>query len=246
MYAWKCWRDSRLRFVAYLTLVVALPINPTLSPAFRLTDKGWTLLRDSSPVFTNALVESALHAFAGFGLVLFALAGIAMGASGVGDEYKPGSLEYLLTRPRQRRHFVWVGWLVGVIEMLAMTSVSAAVIFSLVFYLSRGTALWRLVALVPLMLVMALVFFGLAYLGTVITREGKNGLAFAVLATLAYLIVSFLLQREWGIELPSFIGLLRPVVDGGKPFAFGLLAFWTAFALACPLAAQWIFERRDI
>ena len=119
-------------------------------------------------------------------------------------------------------------------------------VFSLVFYLSRGMAFWKLAALAPLMLLFTMVFFGLTYLGTVLMRDGKNGLALAVFTVLVYEIASFLLERRWGIELPSFIGLLRPVVQGDKPFAFGLLAFWTALALACPLVAQWVFERRDV
>jgi hypothetical protein len=77
-------------------------------------------------------------------------------------------------------------------------------------------------------------------------RDGKNGLALAVLATLIYETASFILARRWSIELPSVIGMLRPVVEGGKPFAFGLLVFWTTLALACPLVAQRVFERRDI
>jgi len=247
MYAWKCWRDSRLRFIAYLTVVVALPINVVLTPALRYQgEAGWALLRDSSSIFAKEITHSAFAGFAGLGLLLIALASMAMGASGVGDEFKHGSLEFLLTRPRRRKHFIWVAWGIGALQMMAMIALSAVVVFSLVYYLTRGMALWRLFGMAGVLLVAALVCLGLSYFGTVWIRDARNGLAIAVVAALAYAIVSALLETKWRIQLPSFIDLLRSVADRDRPFKFELLAGWIAFALACPLLAQWVFDRRDV
>ena len=248
MYLWKCWRDTRRNFFLFLIALVALALLMTFGNIRNYGDRanGWSLVDSGAPaVARDAWTKTEKE----LGLLVGALAvivGLVLGASGVGAEFGIGTLPFLVTLPRRRRYFVWVNWLTGAAQLLALFVVSVGVAFWSLLFVTGSVGSWRLLAIIPLTFTIALATYGLAYLMTVLTRSSQNGLVSAIVLGIGCNASAGVVSHLWKINLPSLAGLLRFYKMGGESFPLGAMVEFLLIAMAFPFAAQLLFEHAEV
>jgi len=247
MYFRICWLDKRYRLAAYLTLVTAITVLATLPAGLEFHEGRWVLMKittyEQVLQIWQAGTDHTLKA------MLFLLLFIAadLGALGLGDDSTRRSLDFLLTRPRSRSHFVWTAWLAGVTELVPLLVLpvltSLAVLFSLTHSLLPREILRMSVPLFAIAAAMYTLVFALA----AITQSPRNG----------YELAAFVIVLYWGVHYTQDIWWLS---DYYKPYVFRAfdwyltphqlfpganLVFVVAATLALPLLAERSFRRRE-
>ena len=186
--------------------------------------------------------------FVNIGGVLTVLSGIMLGASGVGEEFKQGSLEFLLMQPRNRNYFVWMGWGMGLGELLAMISLATAVALAALIYVTlSGVLALRFMAAIPLFFAVAAVSYAITYLMTIATRSARNGIMGTIVVFMVYSGVYFVMKYFFRIEMPSLLDGLNGWFEHPSA-AFVLLRTggWTIVAAILGLAAHFTFKYADL
>ena len=266
MHLWKCWRDTRSLFLIILSAVLVVGACD-LCVAF--DPFGWIAAQPSDVQVRWQMTAQAL-----LGTMLLALpfAGLVLGALGVGAEFERGTADFLLTRPRSRRHLLWTSWALGAAQIALLVLVSNLFrlapigsgrqgVGSLGDFL-RPPTVHRSVTLphrypvgsledflgpVLVLCTMALVFYSLTYLMTTLARNGRNGTALALAVMVAYGSLFATLLKWYDIRIPFFpadlIQLAFPAIDSSS---LAIVAGWLAVCLALTLVAQFSFERAEI
>jgi len=242
MYAWKWWRENRSRAIAYLIVVAALAVFlPWMNP------KGFP--NAAGRARELGAEEMWRFALAGFGSLVCIFAGLSLGATGVGDEFAQGTLDFLLTKPRSRKYFVWAGWLAGAGTLLMMAAL--AVLLSLVnlAFVTKSLPNWKLLAIIIPLFVLSVVAYSLTYFMTALTKSARSGLSFG----LGLIVIAELLPvagyAEWQIDLPSLFSVLetsRWATGQGAHFPLAATIGWSLVALAFPFATQFLFQRVEV
>lgn len=172
---------------------------------------------------------------------LFACAQIAAARHEEADE----RLEMLLSQPVSRR-----GWLGGRLILAACGAVILSVAAGLLTWagaVSQGVSisLPRMLEAGANCLPVALLFLGVAALAYAIVPRASTGIAYGLVAVtfLWQLTGSLLGAPKWLVDLTPFahVGLVPT-----QPFRTGAAAVMLAGAVACALAAMWVFRRRDL
>ena len=247
MYVWKCWRDSRSNFIVR---VIALPALCVFL-IYMNVKFGSGAIRGGPPAAVTHAWSSVTSIVLGGVASLFTLLwGLVMGASGLGEEFKERTADFLLVRPRRRSYWVWTGWSVGVLELSVMVFLAVATTFGTLIYLTGHVQTWwPLATAVPLALGGA-VAYGLTYFMTLVARNGREGLSYGF----GILFVDVLLPAA-AIYYPNLhppsvlefmLGSCKWVAGATRAFPVGSLVLWTAIALALPFAAQLLLERAEV
>jgi hypothetical protein len=171
--------------------------------------------------------------------------GLFLGALGVGTEFEKGTAEFLLTRPRTRRYFLWTSWGLGAAQTLVLVLVGCLFRFArlgLRPLKGPGDLFRLLVALFTL----ALFFYTLTYLMTTLARNSRNGTALALLAFAGYEGLYAWLRFWYEIKIPFFLNLLSGAVRPDTDFSFTPVAGWLAVCLVLMLMAQYRFDRAEV
>jgi len=228
MYFWKCWRDTRSFFIAFLIIAAAV------IPVTALVCTGTGLMRD----FGRDAASST------FGLLMTVIT-LGLGAIDAVHEFADKAVHFLFTKPRSRAYFVWVGWVVGCIEVLAIAVVNLlAGGVTLAFY-SRGpfwSALFGALKgfdVVGISIYGAFVY-GQTYSLTAVLRNGLRGLGASLGATTGLWAFAAALWARWRVHLPippDRIGSLPMAVSDGV---------WILVALLFVFGAQLHVERAEI
>jgi hypothetical protein len=254
MYAWKCWRDTRRVVLIYLALLL-VGGTAFLSAMFFAMRTQPVVADSPEKLWTMGVGLPAI-----LGYLCAVVMAFVIGSHNVGADIGKGRGDFLLTRPRTRRYFVWTGWTVGLAEVLLLTVVSAAVAFVLftivigpvwrrlpspMHMVVEGHALEVPAMFVPVGLV-AVVLYGLTYFMTIVFRSGQRGVLVSLSIILVYLFVSAVLRKAVGISLPTiaiFAG------DGQQMLPLRALAVpiigWLLVGLAFPIASQFALERYE-
>jgi ABC-type transport system involved in multi-copper enzyme maturation permease subunit len=227
MYFWKCWRDTRSFFIAFLIIAAAA------IPVTALVCTGTGLMRD----FGAEAVRST------FGLLITVIA-LGLGAIGAVHEFADGAVHFLFTKPRSRAYFVWAGWVVGCFEVLAIAIVNlSAGGITLAFY--RGPVWSGLPSALKGFNIIDVVLYGLVYYGltyslTAVIRNGLKGLGASMAVMTGFWNLVIVLHRLWNISIPvpaDRIGNLPMAISNG---------IWIAVALLFVVGAQTAVERAEI
>jgi ABC-type transport system involved in multi-copper enzyme maturation permease subunit len=249
MYPWKCWRDTRRLFMTFLLALMIFPSLFTVSfhaSHARAGTATGTIVRGESPERIQSAAESSWNSLVGFGLFFIVLAATSLGSNGVGDDFRQGTLEFLLTRPRSRAYFVWCSWGVGIAELVALLAGAVAVRYILLLYVTGTPWTWRLAGAVPLLWCVGSFSYGLTYLATMIARNGRIGISCGLLAIVGYAFVSVFVRYVWKIELPSpASGIGEWFSHPTGWFLVGKVLVWTLVAILFPLASQILLERAE-
>jgi len=241
MYFWKCWRDSRTRFIFFLSVATVCCVLFTIMAAdFHRGGPASGALHLWSDV-----AEGVLGMFCSI-IALFAALSLAV--QSIGQEFKEQTLGFLLTRPRRRRYWIWRCWFTGVCELFGVILLAVAATFMALSFLSGYVYTWRLLATILPLFVGASAVYGLTYFLTVLARSGEQGVSYGM----GILVLDLFLPvaaHYWHVHLSS-VGsfILAGCVWAARPklaFPLGQLAIYAAVALAFPLAAQLVLERAE-
>jgi len=265
-YLWKCWRDTRSTFLIILSAVLvvgAFGVYVAFDPF------GWIAAK---PVDLQVQWQIAPQALLGTMLLSLPFAGMVLGALGVGTEFERGTADFLLTRPRSRRHLLWTSWALGAAQMALLVLVSNLFRLapvgpgrfgegSLRNFL-RPPTVHRSVTLshrypvgsfedflgpVLVLCTMALVFYSLTYLMTTLARSGRNGTGLALGVMIAYGSVFATLRNWYDIRIPFFpVDLIQLAFPAFDSASMAIVAGWLAVCVALTLVAQLSFERAEI
>jgi len=259
MYVWKCWRDSRSRFIFFLIVVLAVYVPYTILAA---RPGGPTDFLRGGPIsgvahlwsWVPTLLFQTLTPF----IALFAA--LVLAPSSVGQEYQEQTLGFLFTRPRSRRYLNWTCWSVGACEILGLVAAAVLGTFAALICVSRYLYSWRLLGAVLPLFVGAVAVYSLTYFLTVFARSGEKGLSYAV----GIVVVSFflplleprfnsLLSHVWHGHVFHLSSVLSVMWTGcewaiipSQAFPLAWLVFYALLAAAFPAIAQWVVERREV
>jgi len=251
MYVWKCWRDSRTRFIFFLIVVLGVCVPFTIYAA---RPGGATdFVRGGS-------VSGVLHLWSWvttvvlklLGSLLAVFAALMLAPSSIGEEYREQTLGFLLTRPRRRRYLAWTCWSVGACELLGLISAAVVGTFAALTYVSRYVYTWRLLAATAPLFVGAVAMYSMTYFLTVLTRSGEKGISYGVgiLVLSSFLPLLGHFRHIPAVLLSSALGLMSAgcewVTNPIQAFPTDKLVLYVVLALAFPAIAQLVLERREV
>jgi len=247
MYFWKCWRDSRGRFVINLMLVSALCALVIILEAKFGGPVSYQTGNAASGV-KNMWATVGRMLLGGLLSLVFLFGALTFGAASIGEEFKEPTLGFLFTRPRPRRFWVWTCWLVGAGELFVITFLGVVGIFGGLIYLSGYVYTWRLLTAVVPLLVGALAVYTMTFLLTAVARSSEKGIS----CGLGILMIDLLLPVAayfWHRQLTSIWDFMRAgcAWAAGSPRAFPgweLIAY-AALSLAFLFGAQIVLERAE-
>jgi ABC-type transport system involved in multi-copper enzyme maturation permease subunit len=248
MYFWKCWRESRIQFVVGAVVLVALCSFLTVAVA---RFGGPNSMRGGvHPPVAQAWSTAVEIVLGGWASFLSLVWGLVLGSTGLGKEFDDLTVDFLFTRPRRRRHWVWVGWQVGVADLSVMAFAAVGTTCGILAYLTGHVHTWRPFAAILPLAIGGTVAYGLSYFTTVVTRSGRQGLSYGIGILLIALLLPRAISYYWEIRMPSVLDFMMTAckwaAGTAKDFPFGGLVFWIVVALLFPVAAQAALERVEV
>lgn len=242
MYFWKCWRETRIGF--YVFLIIAVTLAAFL---WKFTD----FVASGTPpnqIFALAWV-TLLFAFG----ALLSLAGMSFGATGIGEEFAHKTAEFLLTKPRSIRYFVWTGWVANAIQFLALAGAMILVGASILSWRYHASVTGRLLLAFLPGLILTFLIFGMTYLLSVLQKNGRSGFQSSLGVVILFPIICFTLEHYWQIHLPSPADMFpigmrwmsHPEFASTLPPVWSMVG-WSLAALAFPFVAQLVLERTEV
>lgn len=247
MYLWKCWRDTRSTFLIVVGAIVACA---AFGLFVQYDPAGWIAAKAEWP---RTLWRSTAQAMMLTMIGAMPIVGFVLGAMGVGTEFEKRSADFLLTRPRSRRHLLWTSWGVGAAQMIVLVTLSVTVNW-IARYQYPGGPLRTVRGLLGMWLV-ALTIYSVTYLMTTLARNSRSGVGLAVLVFCAYTGLYTWLKLWYNLEIPFVFQLTFSSgrgafeVEEASVFlnAANVAMFgWTAVCVALTFAAQYVFERQEV
>lgn len=254
MYLWKCWHDSRNRLALYSFACFAVGVVVGLD--------GVTWVRFSN--YWDAIRRSPLRPMDNFdwlwvgetfGLLDYmkiaaVWAGLSLGATSVGREYRSGTMPFLLTRPSSRRRFVWTDWGLGVAGILLILSMFLVGAIPILVYTTKSF-FWMPAALLLVMFVAAGLLYSLTHLATTVTGSSMKGLSLSAAIILFYVLFPTALDEWWHIKsllkIQEWTFQIFDWMEGTYiHFHWGIMGMWAAVAVTLPLLSQLWLKRREV
>jgi hypothetical protein len=181
--------------------------------------------------------------------LIILLAALTLAVASIGEEYKEKTLDFLLTRPRRRRYWVWTCWSVGAGEILGLVVAGVVGTFGALCYESGYVYSWRLLATTLPLFAGAVAVYSLTYLLTVLARNGEQGLSYG----LGILFIDLLLPvagYNWHFHLPSVMSFMMAGCEWATSptlvFPLVKLIIYAVVALAGGRVAQLVLERAEV
>ena len=235
MYLWKCWRDTRSAFLGIVAGLLAVGI---FGAYVQFDPFGWIAAKPESSRLLWHVVSDALGASL---RELIPIAGFILGAMGVGVEFERGTADFLLTRPRSRRAFLWTSWCAGAAQILTLVPLALAIT-----WLTRPdfpAARPGLFSRVPLAMgTVALLIYSLTYLMTTLARNSRNGIGLSVAAITGYTFLHMWLILWRGITVP----IIWELPEHPDRLDAGVWFGWLAVCLTLMVVTQFRFERAEV
>ena len=251
MYAWKCWRESRARFIFLLIMSTATALLFTLQPGLEVRN-GWWYFDRSEYTRDPATVVHLVSLMVLTGLLTSGfLSAVFLGATASGSEIEPGTIEYLWTRPRTRTSLTWIHWGVCVAEMVLVAVVPTYLAAAILGTLTRNWNLSLLLVAPWMIVIVGLPMLGLTTLMTTLRRSASGGLIYTAAVVSVYVIVRQLVTVPMHLNLPPlFAGPVIWLMHNNQPypglFPWGSLGRAVFLAAAFPLAAQYFLKRAEV
>src|SRR6267154_3527288 len=251
MYAWKCWRESRARFIFLLIMFTVTTLLFTLQPGLEVQNGWWHFDRSEyirNPWQVAEVVFSMIFSVlwcSGF------LSAVFLGATASGSEIEPGTIEYLWTRPRTRTSLTWTHWSVCLAEMVIVAVVPTYLAAAILGTLTRTWNLPLLMIAPWMMVIVGLPMLGLTMLMTALRRSAKGGLIYTAGIVSVYLIFRQLITVPLHLNLPPLFAGPVTWLMNNKPFVppsafpWGSLVRAVLLAAAFPWAAQYLLKRTE-
>jgi hypothetical protein len=230
MYFWKCWRDTRGFFLAFL-MIAAL-----VMPVAAVVCVGTGLLRDFG-----------IEAFRSTFLIITVAVALSLGAICASQEFAEKTAHFLFTKPRPRAYFVWTSWGVGCAELLAIALVNLLAGWATLSHYGVNPFHFRSVIggsvtaqLVGGATVQSLYVYSLTYSLTAVLRNGLRGLGASMAVVFGLPFFAIAIRWRWKINIP-----IPPLpIEDLSLMASSLV--WILVALLFVLATQLVVERTEI
>jgi ABC-type transport system involved in multi-copper enzyme maturation permease subunit len=236
MYLWKTWHDSRSRVVVYILAALSIGL---LSGLEVVTWANWhtlwltreRLIQRNNWDFYGHLTFDLLRVVIYYGLLAALLAGLSLGASGVGREYGAGTMHFVLTRPRARQNLVFIDWMTG---LTAMVVVVGAIAYGVLpfLWLAHAQGPGNILIGLPSLWALGAAIFGLASFTTLVAGSAPKGLILSVAGVLAYFFLPTALNEWWHVDtlIKAQDWTLQLLSRDSYHFHWGVTAFWLAAA----------------
>ena len=248
MYLWKCWLDTRVKFLIALGLVCVW-----------LASAQYMIVTDRHPMKTGDLQDALFVSFIAMSSYCL-FAGWVLGSESIGADIGKGSGEYLLTRPCQRGRFVWTGWMVGFLEAIVLWLLFATgILWSVYRHLNTDTnALSAWIPLeisffktdLPVFLLMFVInaglVYGLTYCIGVVTRSGSRALLMSAAAIFVYEIVKSYVRHLFHVSLPELMLAYNHSDHVFQLPAVRSFVIRAIYALCFPALAHLVLQRMEI
>ena len=179
-----------------------------------------------------------------FGLLITIIA-LGLGAIGAVHEFSDRVVHFLFTKPRGRAYFVWAGWVIGSLEVLAIALVNVVAgsvtlaLYSKGHFWSNFFHTLREFNFINILLY-GLVYYGLTYSLTAMLRSGLKGLAASMGIMTGFWNFVAALHKLWKIEIPVPADRI-----GQLPMAISNI-IWVVVALLLVVGAQVVVERAEL
>ena len=253
MYAWKCWRESRARFIFLLIMFTLTGLLFTLMQGVKERN-GWWYFDRSEYTHDPSLMVHMVSLLVLTGLFTSGfLSPVFLGATASGSEIEPGTIEYLWTRPRTRTSVTWTHWGVCVVEMVFVAVVPTYLAAAILGTLTRNWNLSLLLIAPWMMVLVGLPLLGLTTLMTALRRSASGGLIYTSGVVVVYAFLRQIVIVPLHLNPPTlFAGPLVWLVSNNQlpyqPSAFPWGSLWRAvfLAAALPLAAQYVLKRAEV
>jgi ABC-type transport system involved in multi-copper enzyme maturation permease subunit len=254
VYFWKYWHDTRRSIYVYLVVLFLCSVIWLfgMHHARRIGASS----ADAEAIW-GTVVGVAWMVSSSCALVM----GLVLGTKNAGTEIQKGTADFLLTRPRSRQYFIWAGWTAGMIEVVALIVITAAVVLADAAFATG--AVWRVLPsairfqaqgqtmdvslMAAAVLLAGAVVFGLTSFLTVVLRGVQRGVLSSLAIMFGYSTAREVLKQLIGISLPNMNFIRHPGVT--VPWYLGPrveIIGWAILALAFPFAAQIVLTRADI
>lgn len=267
MYFWKCWRESRGTFiVGVLVTAVVCGLYTIAAAKMVFPAAGHTVAHPAHPTVEQAWSQ-AVRLTLGSGGLFALIWGLLVGAKGLGKEFEENTADFVFTRPRRRRYWVWAGWPAGVLQLAIIVFAAGAVTCGVLVLVTGEFYSWRLIATLPVLVVASVAAYGFTYLLTIVTRSGRQALSYGIGVLIIAETVPAVARHYWHIHMPTPLGFIERASDwaagplhlvrfeGGvrwtdvgpsHPFPFMAVFLWTVVALLFPLVSQLVLERAQV
>lgn len=255
MFYWNCWLRNRFRLVAYLVLGCALILLGTLPVTMRRVHGHWVWVHpDAIGPAIAAWTDGVEHTAAAMMFLLLFFAA-DLGSLGLGESAARKEYDFLLTRPRTRRHFAWSAWLAGFTQLCFLALVPLAVAVMTLYALTSRLYPDRLWLLCLGTLVLAALVFSVTFALNLATGSSQNGFEVTFSLLIVYYVARLFIRSHW---LRGF--LYFHLEQSANTYALGaydwLLAeqqvhyvvvlLMVAATAVLPFLAQFGFERKDL
>jgi hypothetical protein len=228
MYAWKCWRDTRLFFLVFVIIAAAaMPVAAVVSTG------------------THLIVQTGTPAFQLTFSSLTVIVALALGAISAIQEFTEKTTHFLFTKPRSRAYFVWISWLIGCAELLGVAATNFLSGWLTLAHYGINPFQSHLFGAVSgdkitQVVIQAFFVYALTYALTAVLRNGLKGLGASFLIMTGLNGVVIAADIRWKVLLP-----MPSERIGSLPMATSGLV-WVLFALLFVFAAQVVIERAEI
>lgn len=247
MYFRTCWYTRRYRLVIYLTLAVVLTVLGCLPEAFDFPNGHWALAK-MTPMRVARVWDVGTMSTLGILLVILLFAAADLGALAMGEDLKRREMDFLLTRPKPRRYFVWTSWLAGLMELLPLLALPLLVAILLLFEMTRALQPGVMIRLSLVIFALAAAMYGLVYTVSALSGTAQNGLQIA--GFLIFLYAGFNFARGgvgfYFVAHPKFWEAFDWYESSHQLFPFANLLILIGVMLALPLIVQTVFDRKDL
>jgi ABC-type transport system involved in multi-copper enzyme maturation permease subunit len=238
MYLWKTWHDSRTRVVVYILAALSMGL---LSGLDVVTWANWHTLwltlerpmhaRSYWDFYGELTFDLLRWRVIGYGEVAALLAGLSLGASGVGREYGAGTMHFVLTRPRARRSFVFTDWMTGLTAMVIVVGALAYGVLPFL-WLAHAQGPGNILIGLPGLWALGAAIFGLASFTTLVAGSAPKGLVLSVAGVLTYFFLPTALYEWWHMDtlIKAQGWTLQILSRDSYHFHWSVTAFWLAAA----------------
>jgi len=253
VFFWNCWLKNRFRLVAYLVLGCALMLLATLPVTMKSVHGHWVWVHPKTAADATDAWRFGIEHVALVMIFLLLFSAADLGSLGVAESPARKEYDFLLTRPRPRRHFVWTAWLAGFTQLCLLALVSLAVAMSSLYALTSWLFPQRLWLLSLGALEASVLVFSAAFALSTATGSTRSGFELVLSLLLIYYAVRQVLWElaAWGfyrgISFPSIYA--KGAYDwllSGQDVRYLVLLLMVAVTALLPFLAQSGFERKDL
>jgi hypothetical protein len=182
-------------------------------------------------------------AFALIYLLLFSAADL--GSLGLGESAARKEYDFLLTRPRMRKHFVWMAYLAGLAQLCLVALIPLAVAVTALYALTSWLCPDRLWLLSLGAFVLSMLVFSGAFALSVATGSSRNGFELVFSLLVVYNLIRQLdWRRFWRLPIYASGAYDWLLID--QHVHYLVLLLMLAATAVLPFLAQFRFERKDL